>query len=333
MIENLIKPEYKVFIAGATGMVGRAIKKNLAENNYGLKEYGGCLLTPNRKKLNLINHDEVSNWFEENKPDLVILAAAKVGGIFANSEYPADFILENLKIQNNVIESAFKFKAKRFLFLGSSCIYPKYAQQPIEEESLLSGELEKTNEWYAIAKIAGLKLCQSLRIQYGFDAIALMPTNLYGPADNYDYQNSHVMAALIRKFVEAKINNFRYVSCWGTGSPLREFLHVNDLANSVRFVLENWDPCKQKFLTKDNKDLFYLNVGTGKDITIKELALKIASKVGFKGEIKWDNTKPDGTPKKQLDISRITKLGWRPTISLDEGIETTIKSFKEEYKL
>ena len=232
----------KFFVAGANGMVGSAVCRKLIEKGYGDHKLGGSLLMPSRQELNLLNLENVKNWFEFNKPNVVILAAAKVGGILANSIYPYDFLIENLKIQQNVIETAWLNGVKRFLFLGSSCIYPKYAKQPIKEEELLTGELEKTNECYAIAKISGIKLCESLRMQHDFDAISLMPTNLYGPKDNYDSQNSHVMAALIKKFCEAQNTNASQITCWGTGKPEREFMHVDDLAEACLFCLENWDP-------------------------------------------------------------------------------------------
>jgi len=320
----LISKDYKIFIAGHSGMVGSAIKRRLTKMGY------PNLLCPSRKDLDLLDFNRVENWFKDNKPDVVILAAAKVGGIYANSKYSGDFILENLKIQTNVIDNAWKYNVKRFLFLGSSCIYPKFASQPIKEEDLLSGALEKTNDSYAIAKIAGIKLCESLSIQYGFDAIALMPTNLYGPGDNYDPINSHVMASLIKKFHDAVINSSKYVTCWGTGKPLREFMYVDDLASAALFALENWDP-KSKDAPKDRNgnNLYFLNIGTGKDISIKELSLKIAKETGFMGEIIWDHNKPDGTPKKQLNIEKIKKLGWLPKVNLDEGIKRTIELYKK----
>ena len=323
----------KIFIAGSNGMVGTAIKKSLLKSGYGLNKNNGALLTPSRKELDLLKFNEVEDWFIKNKPTIVILAAAKVGGIQANNSMPADFILENLKIQTNVIENSWKTNVKRFLFLGSSCIYPKFAQQPIKEESLLESSLETTNEWYAIAKIAGLKLCEALRTQHGFDAISLMPTNLYGPGDNYHPENSHVMAALISKFSNATLNSKPYVECWGSGTPFREFLHVDDLGDAVVFCLENWHPNKENA----PKDIFgnplnHLNIGTGKDISIKQLAGKISELTGFKGEIIWDKSKPDGTPKKQLNISKISNLGWFPKISLDEGIKETISIYKKTYE-
>ena len=314
-----------IFIAGSTGLVGRSITKILKKHGYGLKENNGEILTPTRKELDLTNTVQVKNWMKKNNPNIVIVAAAKVGGIYANATYPADFLLENMKIQNNLIEASWSLGVKRFLFLGSSCIYPKYSSQPIKEDELLTGQLEITNEWYAIAKISGIKLCQALRTQYGFDAISLMPTNLYGPHDNFHPLNSHVMAALIRKFREAKYKNISKVTCWGTGSALREFLYVDDLAEAIVFCLENWDPSmKDAPMDKNGDPLNYLNIGTGKDISIKDLALKIANIVGFKGDILWDKSKPDGTPRKVLDISKISKMGWAPLVDLDEGIKKTI---------
>ena len=324
----------KIFIAGSSGMAGSAILRTLKLAGYGQIHEGGCLLTPKRSELDLLNSNQVNEWFKQNRPNVVILCAAKVGGILANSLEPASFLLENIKIQTNVIEASWKFGARRLLFLGSSCIYPKYATQPIKEESLLSGALEPTNEWYAIAKISGIKLCQSLRIQHDFDSICLMPTNLYGPGDNYHPKNSHVMASLIRKFYYASKNNLSKVSCWGSGAPLREFMHVDDLGKASLFALENWDP-KEKDSPKDEdgKKLIYLNIGTGKDISILDLAKKIAKATNFEGEIEWDLEKPDGTPKKQLDISKISKLGWSPTIELDSGIKKAIISFELENNL
>ena len=317
----------KIFIAGSFGMVGSAIKRKLL--NYKLREKKDSLkiLTPTKNELNLLNSNSVKNFFVQEKPTLVILAAAKVGGIYANSQYPADFLIENLKIQTNVIESAWSNNVKKFLFLGSSCIYPKHANQPIREESLLKNELESTNEPYAIAKIAGLKLCESLRTQYNFDAISLMPTNLYGPNDNYHHLNSHVVAALIRKFIIAKKHNLSSVTCWGSGSVFREFMHVDDLADAVIFCIENWNPSDKK-APKDSfgKNLNHLNVGTGKDIKIRKLANIIADIIKYDGEILWDTSKPDGTPKKQLDVTRINNLGWHAKIDLETGLSDTIKN-------
>ena len=271
-MKKYIFPEDKIFIAGSTGMAGSAIVRSLKKYGYGEK---AKLLTPNRRVLNLLDSNLVKDWFLENSPDVVILAAAKVGGIISNFNNPADFILQNIKIQTNVIESAFSSGVRRFLFLGSSCIYPKFADQPIKEEYLLNNKLESSNQYYAIAKIAGIKLCESLRLQYGFDAISLMPTNLYGPNDNYHKNDSHVMAALIRKFHEAKIKRLSTVTCWGSGRPLREFLHVDDLGDAVVYALENWNPDADSAPKYDNGEpLIFLNVGTGKDISIKELATK-----------------------------------------------------------
>ncbi len=316
----------KIFVAGAGGMVGGAIYKRL-------KQEGFCnLLTPKRSEIDLSNSLVVSNWFKEKKPDVVILAAAKVGGILDNANHPADFLLENIKIQNNVIESAWKNNVERFIFLGSSCIYPKFAKQPIKEEYLLQGKLEPTNDSYAIAKIAGIKLCQALNNQYNFDAISLMPTNLYGPGDNYHPENSHVMASLIRKFCDAVKTKSKEVICWGTGSPYREFLYVEDLASAVYFLLENWHPKSiESPRNTSGEPLFHLNVGTGKDISIKELAYQIAKLTGFEGEIVWDRNKPDGTPKKLLDISKIKSLGWEPIINLEEGIKLAINDYRKNY--
>ena len=323
----------KIFIAGSSGMAGSAIFKALKKHGYGSDSNGGIIFTPKRNELNLLNQNALNDWFLENKPTVVILAAAKVGGILANSVSPADFLLENLKIQTNIIESSWKSGVKRLLFLGSSCIYPKYAEQPILEDELLNGALENTNQWYAIAKIAGIKLCESLRLQYGFDAISLMPTNLYGPGDNYHPTNSHVMASLIKKFCEASVSSIKSVTCWGTGAPLREFLHVNDLGEAVVFTLENWDPNSSDApLDNSGLPLSFLNVGTGKDISIRDLAIKIAKFAGFKGEIIWDTSKPDGTPKKQLDCQRIKLLGWSAKINLDEGVKETVSNYMSKLK-
>jgi GDP-L-fucose synthase len=299
-------------------MAGSAICRALVAKGYG-EAGGGALLTAARSELDLLDPVAVANWFAVNKPDVVILAAAKVGGIHANATYPADFLLDNLKIQNHVIETAWRSGVRRLLFLGSSCIYPKFAEQPITEEALLTGSLEATNEWYAIAKIAGIKLCEALRQQHGFDAISLMPTNLYGPGDNYHPENSHVLPALIRRFHEAAEVNAPSVTCWGTGSPLREFLHVDDLGEACVFALENFQPgAEQKQ---------FLNVGTGVDLTIRELAEAVAEATGFQGELHWDASKPDGTPKKQLDVSKLAALGWRAQIPLDVGLASTVKEF------
>ena len=322
----------QILIAGSSGMAGNAIKRQLIKNGYGNLDLNGKLFTPTRKELNLLNTLDVENWFLENRPTVVIIAAAQVGGILANTTKPTDFLLNNLKIQTNLIEMSWRYNIKRLLFLGSSCIYPKLAKQPLKEDYLLDGPLEITNEWYAIAKIAGIKLCQALRIQHNFDAITLMPTNLYGPRDNYDLNNSHVMAALIRKFYNASLKNLPSVTCWGSGSPLREFMHVDDLGEAVVFALENWDPnANDAPSDKNGNKLSYINVGTGIDLSIKELAEKIAFYTNFKGAIKWDRDKPDGTPKKQLDITNFKKLGWFPKINLDDGIKQTIKTYESEH--
>ena len=309
-----IYKENKIFIAGHKGMVGSAISKNLENNGY------LNLVTANRSELDLTDLNMVNNWYKANKPEVVIIAAAKVGGILANSKFPTQFLLDNLKIQNNLIEGAWVNGIKRLLFLGSSCIYPKFASQPIKEESLLTDSLENTNQWYAIAKIAGIKLCEALNLQYGFDAISLMPTNIYGPGDYYHPEKSHVIPALINKFDNAAKNNFKKVVCWGSGSPFREFLYVDDLADACKFVLENWKPKKE--------EIKYLNVGTGKDMKIKTIAEIIGKKCGFNGDIEWDISKPDGTPKKQLDISKITRLGWEPKTNFDEGLNLTISNYR-----
>ena len=322
-----------IFIAGASGMVGSSIYRHLKKSGYGNKLKGGVIFTPTRKELNLLDYNQVLDWFIHNKPNVVIIAAGKVGGINANSEYPADFILENLKIQTNIIEISWKLRIKRLLFLGSSCIYPKNAKQPLKEEYLLNNSLEPTNQWYAIAKISGIKLCQALRFQYGFDAISLMPTNLYGPGDNYKVSESHVLPSLIRKFEEASKNNISTVTCWGSGKPLREFLHVDDLSKACLYVLEYWMPSTKIEENNEKLDCIgFLNVGSGEEISIKNLAELIAKEVGFKGKIIWDKEKPDGTPRKLLNIDKIKKIGWTPTIELHEGIKKTIYDYKAELK-
>ena len=332
-MRKLIDSNEKFFIAGANGMAGNAIYRILKENNYGNKENDGKILTPNRKQLDLLDFVAVQKWFEENKPTVVIIAAAKVGGIIANSKNPTDFLLDNLKIQTNLFEAAKNYNVKRLMFLGSSCIYPKYCKQPMKEEYLLSGELEPTNQWYAIAKIAGLKLSEALSIQNKIDSISLMPTNLYGPRDNYHLTNSHVMAALIRRFYEAKKECLEEVVCWGSGSPMREFMHVDDLAEAVLFCLEKWNPnLKPKTYLENGEILNFLNVGTGKEVSIKNLAEMIALEVGYKGKIIWDHSKPDGTPRKLLNIERIKNLGWAPKISLKKGLKKTINDFIYNYE-
>jgi GDP-L-fucose synthase len=315
-MEKLINQDDRFFVAGHRGMAGSAICRALQRSGY------ENLLKASRDELDLLDLHAVQQWFANNKPTVVVLAAAKVGGIHANDTYPADFLLENLKIQTNVIETAWRSGVKRLLFLGSSCIYPKFAEQPIKEESLLTGALEPTNEWYAIAKIAGIKLCEALRRQHGFDAISLMPTNLYGPGDNYHPENSHVLPALIRRFHEAAEAKTPSVTCWGSGSPLREFLHVDDLGEACVFALERWQPGPE--------ELQFLNVGTGVDLSIRELAEAVAQATGFTGAIHWDPSKPDGTPKKQLDVSRFKALGWQAQISLEKGLRSTVALFSDQ---
>ncbi|WP_415399108.1 GDP-L-fucose synthase family protein [Synechococcus sp. W4D4] len=315
---TLISSEDRIFIAGHRGMAGGAISRALQRAGYSKQ------LLFDRAALDLEDSSSVNAFFQAERPDVVVLAAAKVGGILANSTYPADFLLANLVIQTNVIRAAYECGARRLLFLGSSCIYPKLAEQPIREESLLTGSLEPTNEWYAVAKIAGLKLCHALRVQHGFDAISLMPTNLYGPGDNYHATDSHVVAALIRRFDEAVTAGSKSVRCWGSGAPLREFLHADDLGEASVFALENWFPVEG--------DPQFLNVGTGTDISIKELAEAVARATGFSGEIIWDASKPDGTPKKQLDVSRLASLGWTARIPLEEGLVSTVALFREQLK-
>ncbi len=328
-MNNKISKKERIFVAGAKGMAGSAICRSLLKKGYGLKKNDGKLFTPSRNDLDLLCYESVINWFKKNEPSVVIIAAAKVGGIYANLKYPADFLIENIKIQTNIIEASWKINVKRILFLGSSCIYPKDITEPIEEEFLLSGPLEKTNEQYAIAKIAGIKLCEALSKQYNLDTISLMPTNLYGPGDNYHSENSHVMAAMIKRFAEAKRASSKHVTCWGSGKPLREFLYVDDLGDAVVFALEKWDPKSENApLDKHGNPLFYLNVGTGKDIRIEELAKKIAAFSGYEGQIYWDSKKPDGTFRKILNVNKIKELGWEHKTSLDEGLKKTIISYQ-----
>ena len=293
----------KIYIAGHNGMVGSAIVRKLKTEGF------ENMVVRTSKELDLTNQQDVTMFFKSEKPDYVILAAAKVGGIFANNKYRADFLYENLMIESNVIHAAYKANVKKLLFLGSSCIYPKFAEQPIKESSLLTNVLEPTNEPYALAKIAGVKLCENYYRQYGCHFISAMPTNLYGPNDNYDLANSHVLPALLKKFHEAKVNNLPTVEVWGTGTPMREFLHVDDLAEACLFLMEHY------------KDMRPINVGTGKELSIKELGFLIKDIVGYQGQIVFDPSKPDGTPRKLLDVSNIHNMGWHHRINLREGIE------------
>jgi len=299
----------KIFIAGSAGMVGSALVRAL--RRCGQDE----LLLPSHAELDLSHQAAVEHWFARHRPEQVYLAAARVGGIHANSTYPADFIYDNLLIQSNVIHAAWKHGVSKLCFLGSSCIYPKHARQPITEDSLLAGPLEPTNQWYAVAKIAGIKLCQAYRRQHDFDAICLMPTNLYGPGDNFHPENAHVLPALIRRFHEARESSLAEVILWGTGTPRREFLHVDDLADACLFLMARYS------------DEQIVNVGVGQDITILELANTIAELVGYRGRILTDPSKPDGTPRKQLDVSRLRAMGWEAKIALTDGIAQTIEWF------
>ena len=302
----------KIFVAGHNGLVGSAIKRQLENENY------SNVYWIRRKNCDLRNKVQVDDYFESSKPEYVFLAAAKVGGIHANNTYPADFIYDNLMIQTNVIDAAYRNGVKKLLFLGSSCIYPKFAPQPIPESALLTDILEPTNEMYAIAKISGIKMCQSYREQYGFNAISLMPTNLYGPGDNFDLQTSHVLPAMIAKFHGSLEKSVHWrVKLWGDGSPKREFLHVNDLADACVFLMKSYDESE------------HINVGTGEDISIKNLAEMIAEVVGYKNDVDWDTSKPNGTPRKLLDVSKINNLGWESKIGLREGIQDTYNWYRQ----
>jgi GDP-L-fucose synthase len=299
----------KIYVAGHNGMVGSAIARHLRAKGY------NNLVERSSKELDLRNQADVSSFFEKEKPEYVFLSAAKVGGILANNIYRADFLYDNLMIEANIIHASFKNQVKKLLFLGSSCIYPKMAPQPLKEEYLLSGFLEQTNEPYAIAKIAGIKLCESYRRQYNCNFISAMPTNLFGPNDNYDLNNSHVIPALIRKFHEAKEREDKEVVIWGTGSPLREFLHVDDLAEACIFLMHNYN------------DELFVNVGSGEEVTIKDLALLVKEVTGFKGDITHDITKPDGTPRKLMDVSRVQNMGWKHKIHIKQGLENAYADF------
>lgn len=302
----------KIYIAGHRGMVGSAIHRKL------VKEGFTNFVFRTSSELDLREQEPVRSFFESERPEYVFLAAAKVGGIMANNIYRAEFLYENLQIQNNIIDSAYRNDVKKLLFLGSSCIYPKLAPQPLHEDSLLTGQLEPTNEPYAIAKIAGIKMCEAYRSQYGCDFISVMPTNLYGPNDNYDLNQSHVLPAMIRKFHEAKEENKPFVELWGTGSPLREFLHADDLAGACYFLMQNYS------------EPGFLNVGVGSDVTIKTLAEIIRNIVGYEGEVHWNTDKPDGTPRKLMDVSKLHSLGWKHTIELEDGIRITYQDFLQK---
>jgi GDP-L-fucose synthase len=302
-------PSSKIFIAGHNGLVGSALVRKLKEKGF------NNLLLKNRSELDLTNQHAVEVFFANEKPEYVFLAAAKVGGIHANSTYPAEFIFSNMQVQMNIINESWKYKVKKMLFLGSSCIYPKYAPQPMNEDSLLSGKLEPTNEAYALAKIAGIIMCQSYNKQYGTNFISVMPTNLYGPNDNYHPLNSHVLPALIRRFHEAKVNKAPKVTIWGTGNPTREFLYSDDLADACIFLMEK----------HNGNDI--VNIGSGKEVTIRELAMATQRAVGYEGEIDFDVTKPDGTPRKLLDCSKLHAMGWRHKIELEEGIKLAYQDF------
>lgn len=304
-----MRQDLKIYIAGHRGMVGTAIWRALKKKGY------TNLIGKTSKTLDLKNQNATFEFFKTEKPDIVIDAAATVGGILANKSYPYNFLMENLQIQNNLIDAALKFDTEKFIFLGSSCIYPKLAPQPLKEDYLLTDRLETTNQWYAIAKIAGVKACEAIRKQYNKDFVSLMPTNLYGSHDNFDLKTSHVLPAMIRKFHEAKINNNQPVELWGSGQPMREFLHVDDLAGAVLFALDN----------QLEENLY--NVGTGSDITIKQLAETIQGIVGHQGEIKWDSSKPDGTPRKLMDVSKLKQAGWTYNIELENGIKQTYDWF------
>lgn len=306
-----MEKEAKIYVAGHNGMVGSAIVRKLESEGF------GNIITRSSKELDLRNQQAVSEFFAAEKPDYVFLAAAKVGGILANNVYRADFLYENLMIQNNVIHSAYQNEVKKLMFLGSSCIYPKLAPQPLKEDYLLTGELEPTNEPYAIAKIAGIKLCDAYRAQYGCNYISVMPTNLYGPNDNYDLNNSHVLPALIRKVITAKNTGDKTVTIWGTGTPKREFLYVDDLADACFYLMETYN------------EAGLVNVGVGTDVSILELAQLVAKIIGFEGEIVTDTTKPDGTPRKLMDVSKLNAQGWKAKISLEEGISKVYQEVKD----
>jgi len=306
-----LKRTTKIYIAGHRGMVGSAVWRILKSKGY------SNLIGKTSTELDLRNQQAVNDFYDYEKPEVVIDAAAKVGGILANNDYPYQFLMENLQIQNNLIDGAFQTDVKKFIFLGSSCIYPKFAPQPLKEEYLLTDSLEPTNEWYALAKISGVKACESIRKQYGKDFVSLMPTNLYGSHDNFDLQTSHVLPAMIRKFHEAKLNENSPVTLWGSGTPMREFLYVDDMAEAVVFALEN----------QLSSNLY--NIGTGKDVTIEELAETIQRVIGHQGQIIWDASKPDGTPRKLMDVSKMKAMGWQYSTELEDGVKNTYQWFLE----
>jgi GDP-L-fucose synthase len=303
----------RVYVAGHRGLVGSAIFRKLQQLGF------TNLISKTRAELDLLDINATREFYRKEKPEYVFVAAAKVGGILANSQQPVAFLHDNLVIQNNLIHGAYEQGVKKLLFLGSSCIYPKLAPQPLKEDYLLSGPLEPTNQWYAVAKIAGIKLCEALRLQYGCDFISAMPTNMYGPNDNYDLQNSHVLPALIRKFHEAKVANSPTVTCWGSGSPLREFLYADDLAEACLFLMENYS--EEQFI----------NIGYGSDLSIRELAELVKKTIGYQGEIVWDTSKPDGTPRKLMDSSRLFSLGWKPKVNLETGIKLAYEDFLKRF--
>jgi len=313
----------KIYIAGHRGLVGSAIVRQLESRGF------TNLLMHTHKELDLTNQAQVQNFFQQEKPDYVILAAAKVGGIHANNTYPADFIYQNMMIEANVINSAYEHKVRRLLFLGSTCIYPRAVEQPMREDAILTNVLESTNEPYALSKIAGIKLCESYNRQYGTDFRSVMPTNLYGPNDNFHPENSHVIPALMRRFHEAKVNNDKEVSVWGTGNAMREFLYVNDMAEASLFVLELDEKTYQ---ANTRPMLSHINVGTGKDVTIREMAETMKQVVGFKGELTFDTTKPDGSPRKLIDVSRLSNMGWKYSVDLEEGLKKTYKWYFNQDK-
>ena len=313
----------KIYIAGHRGLVGSAIVRQLEKRGF------TNLLMRTHKELDLTSQAQVQDFFKQERPDYVILAAAKVGGIYANNNYPADFIYQNIMIEANIINSAYESKVKRLLFLGSTCIYPKEVKQPMREDVLLTGELEPTNEPYALAKITGIKLCESYNRQHGTDFRSVMPTNLYGINDNFHLENSHVIPALMRRFHEAKVNNDAEVVVWGTGNAMREFLYVDDMAKASLFILELDEECYQ---SNTKPMLSHINVGTGKDITIKETAETMKDVVGFKGKITFDKTKPDGVPRKLIDVTRLENMGWKYSMDLKEGLEKTYRWFLDSYK-